>query len=136
MTSVHGIRVTGGSFPAQIWRLFMSSAIGQLEDVDFPEPKDWPEWSDFERGQYARSFGYYTGSGGGGSDDDDEPETTEQAETTNAETTPMAPPAGKPAPPPKPPATTAAPPPPPTTTPPPPPTEAPPIPTEPEITTP
>ena len=40
MTSVHGIAVAGGSFPAQIWRLFMSSAIGQLEPVDFPEPKD------------------------------------------------------------------------------------------------
>ena len=59
MTSVHGIAVAGGTFPAQIWRLFMSSAIGQLEPVDFPEPKDYPEWEDFERGQYARSFGYY-----------------------------------------------------------------------------
>ena len=39
MTSVHGIAVAGGTFPAQIWRLFMSSAIGQLEPVDFPEPK-------------------------------------------------------------------------------------------------
>ena len=38
MTSVHGIPVTGGSFPAQIWRLFMGSAIGQLEPVEFPEP--------------------------------------------------------------------------------------------------
>ncbi len=59
MTNVHGIAVAGGTFPAQIWRLFMSSAIGQLEPVDFPEPKDYPEWKDFERGQYARSFGYY-----------------------------------------------------------------------------
>src|SRR5688572_28656948 len=38
MTSVHGISVAGGTFPAQIWRLFMDSAIGQLEPVDFPEP--------------------------------------------------------------------------------------------------
>jgi penicillin-binding protein 1A len=59
MESVHGISVTGGSFPAQIWRLFMSSAIGQLEPVEFPEPKAEPEWKEFERGQYARSFGYY-----------------------------------------------------------------------------
>ena len=36
MTSVHGISVTGGSFPAQIWRLFMSSAIGQLEPSRLP----------------------------------------------------------------------------------------------------
>ena len=40
MTSVHGISVAGGTFPAQIWRLFMDSAIGQLEPVDFPEPND------------------------------------------------------------------------------------------------
>jgi membrane peptidoglycan carboxypeptidase len=81
MTSVHGISVTGGSFPAQVWRLFMSSAIGGLDDVGFPEPKDWPEWTDFKRGQYARSFGYYPGSGGGSSD-----ETT--TESTPSETTP------------------------------------------------
>ncbi|MGZ8783808.1 MAG: transglycosylase domain-containing protein, partial [Gaiellaceae bacterium] len=64
MVSVHGISVSGGTFPAQIWRLFMSSAIGQLEPVEFPEPEDEPEWVAFERGQYARSFGYYE-------DDDD-----------------------------------------------------------------
>ena len=49
MTSVHGISVAGGTFPAQIWRLFMDSAIGQLEPVDFAEPKDYPEWEEFER---------------------------------------------------------------------------------------
>jgi penicillin-binding protein 1A len=136
MSSVHGIPVTGGSFPAQIWNLFMSSAIGQLEPVDFPEPKDAPEWQDFERGQYARSFGYYR-------DNSDyvapAATTTEQTATTSADTTPMAPPANKPARPPrKPPAKPAPPAPPPATTAPapPPPTEAPPPPTEPEITTP
>ena len=124
MQSVHGIPVTGGSFPAQIWRLFMSSAIGSLEPVDFPEPKDWPEWTDFERGQYARSFGYYSSgsSGGGGA-------TTTEAETTTApakkpDTVPDAPPASRPAP--KPPATTAAAP--PAEPPPAPPTEPPPAP--------
>jgi penicillin-binding protein 1A len=125
MTSVHGISVTGGSFPAQIWRLFMSSAIGGLEDVDFPEPADWPEWQDFERGQYARSFGYYPGSGG--SSDDEETTTTESAPATTTpaptDAVPDAPPASshpKPtttAPPPSPPPT--QPPPPPETTPPP-----------------
>ncbi|MDX6438942.1 MAG: hypothetical protein QOF45_1525 [Gaiellaceae bacterium] len=132
MTSVHGIPVTGGSFPAQIWHLFMSSAIGQLEPVDFPEPKDVPEWKDFERGQYARSFGYYR-------DPNYVAPQTTTAETTSADTTPMAPPANKPAPPPrKPPVKTAPPAPPPTTTAPapPPPTEAPPPPTEPENQTP
>ena len=128
MTSVHGIRVTGGSFPAQIWRLFMSSAIGRLEPVSFPEPKDWPEWKTFERGQYARSFGYY---------DDGSTTTTETTTgevTTAADTTPAPNPKPAPKPAPKPPITTAPPsptaplPPPPTE---PPPTEPPPIPTEP-----
>ena len=134
MESIHGIPVTGGSYPAQIWRLFMSSAIGQLEPEEFPEPKDWPEWVEFERGQYARSFGYYQ-------DDDDtyvppaETEEEEQAE----ETVPDAPPASRPAPPaPKPtpkPTTTPAPAPPPAPVPPPAPTtEPPPPPTEPEAT--
>jgi penicillin-binding protein 1A len=113
MESVHGIPVTGGSFPAQIWRLFMDSAIGQLEDVDFAEPVDWPEWIEFERGQYARSFGYYQ-------DDDytppattEEEEEEEEEEEPAAETTPMAPPASRPPPAPKPtppPATQAPPP--------------------------
>ena len=127
MTSVHGIRVTGGSFPAQIWRLFMSSAIGQLEPESFPEPKDWPEWKTFERGQYARSFGYY---------DDGSTTTTETTTgevTTAADTTPAPNPKPAPKPAPKPPITTAppsptAPLPPPTE---PPPTEPPPTPTEP-----
>ncbi len=52
MENVHGISVAGGTFPAQIWRLFMSAAIGGLEPVSFAEPSDWPEWTDFERGQY------------------------------------------------------------------------------------
>ena len=35
MTSVHGISVAGGTFPAIIWRLFMSEAIGDTPYVDF-----------------------------------------------------------------------------------------------------
>ena len=123
MTSVHGIRVTGGSFPAQIWRLFMSSAIGQLEPESFPEPKDWPEWTTFERGQYARSFGDYDNGNSGYV-----APTTATTETTQpppSKTVPDAPPASRPLP--KPP--------PPTTTPPPPPTTVPPPPTEPPPTT-
>jgi penicillin-binding protein 1A len=128
MTSVHGIAVAGGTFPAQIWRLFMSSAIGQLEPVDFPEPKDYPEWKEFERGQYARSFGYYQ-------DNDYTPPatTTEATETEPTDSVPDAPPASQPPPkqtPTPPPATTAAPPP---TTPPPPPPTTPPATTGPEL---
>ncbi|HUQ22717.1 MAG TPA: transglycosylase domain-containing protein [Gaiellaceae bacterium] len=140
MTSVHGIRVTGGSFPAQIWRLFMSSAIGQLEPVSFPEPKDEPEWKSFERGQYARSFGYssgYSNDSGGSGYVAPAPAATETAEAPAATTVPDAPPASRPAPKPRPtppapstPAPTQPAPPPPTATP--PPTEpTPPPPTEP-----
>ena len=46
-----------------------------MSRVEFPEPKDEPEWKDFERGQYARSFGYYDD----GSSDDVAP-TTESTE--------------------------------------------------------
>jgi penicillin-binding protein 1A len=113
MSSVHGIPVTGGSFPAQIWRLFMSSAIGQLDPAEFPEPKDWPEWKSFERGQYARSFGYYQSSPTYYDDSSDDEEEEEAPPATA--TIPPAPPAHtppKPKPKPKPvppPPTTAAP---------------------------
>jgi len=89
MESVHGIPVTGGSFPAQIWRLFMSSAIGQLEPVEFPEPTVWPEWKSFERGDEGRSFGY----------DDDDGESDDIAPVTpEPTTTEAAPEAVEPAP--------------------------------------
>ena len=103
MTSVHGQQVTGGLYPAQIWQLFMSSAIGQLEPVSFPEPKNWPEWTTFERGEYARSFSYYDD---GGYDDGDSdyvaPQATAPAETAPAKTVPDAPPASRPSPQPRP----------------------------------
>jgi penicillin-binding protein 1A len=109
MENVHGISVAGGTFPAQIWRMFMGTAIGHLPDVGWQEPTKWPVWTDFEQGDEWRSFGY--------SDDDDyeyvappaEEETEEPAETTEP-----------------PPATTEAPP--PATTQPPAPTEPPPPP--------
>jgi penicillin-binding protein 1A len=109
MENVHGISVAGGTFPAQIWRMFMGTAIGHLPDVGWQEPTKWPVWTDFEQGDEWRSFGY--------SDDDDyeyvappaEEETEEPAETTEP-----------------PPATTEAPP--PATTQPPVPTEPPPPP--------
>ncbi len=127
MESVHGISVSGGSFPAQIWRLFMSRAIGHLDELDWKEPTDLPEWSDFEQGQYARSFGYSSDYVAPVAPSDPE---VEEETTTQAPATTEAPP---------PPATTAAPPPPPPTTaapPPPPVTEAPPPPPPPAETTP
>jgi penicillin-binding protein 1A len=39
MTSVHGIRVMGGTFPAQIWQTFMSTALEGEPVRDFTLPK-------------------------------------------------------------------------------------------------
>jgi penicillin-binding protein 1A len=66
MESVHGISVAGGTFPAQIWRLFMSPALENRRAREFALPKQWPVWTDFEQGQYANSSSFYD------SDDDDD----------------------------------------------------------------
>jgi membrane peptidoglycan carboxypeptidase len=51
MRSVHGISVAGGTFPAQIWRSFMTVAKG--DDCDAFRPSvDTPEFSPFY-GEYA-----------------------------------------------------------------------------------
>ena len=44
MKGVGGVNVTGGSFPAQIWKAFMEPATGLLPVVDFglPDPAAWP----------------------------------------------------------------------------------------------
>ncbi|HEY3106968.1 MAG TPA: transglycosylase domain-containing protein [Gaiellaceae bacterium] len=51
MTSVHGIRVAGGTFPATIWRLFMVPAYGAHPPRDWPPPRDPVVWEPFH-GQY------------------------------------------------------------------------------------
>jgi len=56
MESVHGIAVTGGSFPAEIWRIFMDGALEGVPETEFPEPDRWPSWKPFTRGQYALSY--------------------------------------------------------------------------------
>ena len=56
MENVHGIAVTGGSFPAEIWRLFMEPALDGAEPTPFAEPAYWPEWTPFTRGQYALTY--------------------------------------------------------------------------------
>ncbi len=43
MTDVHGISVTGGSFPAQIWAAYMNEALEGIEPRDFLEPAG-SEW--------------------------------------------------------------------------------------------
>jgi penicillin-binding protein 1A len=124
MENVHGISVSGGSFPAQIWRLFMGNAIGHLPSLEWKEPNDWPEWVEFEQSQYARSFEYEPVYVAPAEDEEEEEETTETEPAPP--TTVEEPPATTEPPPP----VTTAPPPPVTTEPPPPPTEPPPPPTE------
>src|SRR5262249_29359871 len=59
MQNVHGIAVSGGSFPAEIWKLYMEQALAKTPVVDFPEPKHWPTWKPFHRGPYALSYDPY-----------------------------------------------------------------------------
>ena len=56
LESVHGIAVTGGSFPAEMWRLFMEPALEGTAAEAFPEPAVWPEWKPFTRGDFALSY--------------------------------------------------------------------------------
>ena len=74
LDSVHGIAVTGGSFPAEMWRLFMEQALEDKEPSEFQEPRFWPVWKPFTRGEYALTY-----------DPSYVPETTE-TETTETET--------------------------------------------------
>ena len=56
MQNVHGIAVSGGSFPAEIWKLYMEQALAKVPAVDFPQPSKWPTWTPFHRGPYALSY--------------------------------------------------------------------------------
>jgi len=56
MSNVHGISVSGGSFPAEIWRLFMEPSLDAIEPSAFPEPSVWPTWEPFTRGEYALTY--------------------------------------------------------------------------------
>jgi penicillin-binding protein 1A len=56
LESVHGIAVTGGSFPAEMWRLFMEPALEGTQVQSFPEPRVWPQWKPFTRGEYALEY--------------------------------------------------------------------------------
>jgi penicillin-binding protein 1A len=65
MTSVHGIAVSGPTFPATIWRLFMERAATYAPfPKEFPTPKTSPVWVTHTL-QYAMSGGYSSGSSGG-----------------------------------------------------------------------
>jgi membrane peptidoglycan carboxypeptidase len=59
MLNVHGIAVSGPTFPAQIWHTFMGTAIGNRPDVPFPPATTQPVWTSW-RGQYEYSGAYGT----------------------------------------------------------------------------
>jgi penicillin-binding protein 1A len=105
MLNVHGTAVSGPTFPAQIWHLYMDTAIGARPDVSFPVAQTQPVWTSW-RGQYQYSgaYGYSTTTPAGTTTSG----TTTASGTTSKTTTPTRPTT---APPPAPPTTTAAPPP-------------------------
>ena len=62
MLSVHGIAVSGPTFPAQIWRTFMEPAVRYAPfPTEFPSPKHEPVWTSHTL-QYATTGGYYSQS--------------------------------------------------------------------------
>jgi penicillin-binding protein 1A len=65
MRSVHGIEVSGPTFPATIWKLFMERASFFARfPKDFPRAKHQPVWISHNL-QYAMSGGYSSSSGSG-----------------------------------------------------------------------
>jgi penicillin-binding protein 1A len=65
MLSVHGIAVSGPTFPATIWRLFMEPAVKYAPvPTAFPVATHAPVWTSHTL-QYAMSGGYSTSSSGG-----------------------------------------------------------------------
>jgi penicillin-binding protein 1A len=58
MTSVHGISVAGGTFPATIWHQLMAAALWKSPALDFPQPKRYPAFISWH-GQWAYAGGGY-----------------------------------------------------------------------------
>jgi penicillin-binding protein 1A len=112
LSEFYGGPVAGGTFPAQIWGLYMREALMYSPPQDWKTPTEWATFEPFS-GQYALS--------GSTSDDEGtyEGSSDEETDTTTTETTEQPPPPAEPPPPPPPPA--AEPPPPPPVEPPPPP---------------
>jgi penicillin-binding protein 1A len=59
MENVHGISVSGGSFPAEIWRRFMEPALAGRPAREFPEPRQPVAFRSWERGSAALSYDPY-----------------------------------------------------------------------------
>ena len=91
MLNVHGIAVTGGSFPAEIWHSYMETSIGNRPDVPFLVPTTQPEWTSWH-GQYQYSGAYGLTSTTGTTSTSTGSTSTSSA-TTRARSTTTAPPA-------------------------------------------
>jgi penicillin-binding protein 1A len=91
MLAVHGIRVTGATFPATIWRLFMQPAFGSDPPGDWPLPTDPVEWKPFH-GQYQYFGAPPAPPSGGKKDEKKDEDTTGSGSTTTTTTTTEAPP--------------------------------------------
>jgi penicillin-binding protein 1A len=66
MRSVHGISVSGPTFPATIWKLFMERAVDYAPyPKEFPAPRTAPVWRTHDL-QYAMEGGYSSDYSGGG----------------------------------------------------------------------
>ncbi len=87
MLSVHGISVAGGTFPAEIWRLFMSGALENTPESQFAEPDHWPTWKPFTRGRYALTYDPYYRSESSTTDDSGATSTSEKPADTGKTST-------------------------------------------------
>jgi penicillin-binding protein 1A len=80
MLSVHGIAVAGGTFPAEIWHDFMSTASPGYRE--FREPNGTPVWQTNYRGQYQYDGSSYYDPYGSSSSSSEESTTTSTTTTT------------------------------------------------------
>jgi penicillin-binding protein 1A len=115
MLDVHGIAVSGPTFPAQIWHSYMETAIGNRPDVPFPPALTQPVWIAWHgQYQYGGAYGLSTTTA---TTTTAASATTAPRSTATAPQTIITPPPATTVVPPPPPATTVAPPPPTDTTP-------------------
>jgi penicillin-binding protein 1A len=56
MENVHGIAVSGGSFPAQVWQRFMARVLRYSPPREWLEPSTEPVWEEFDGFYQYRSF--------------------------------------------------------------------------------
>lgn len=89
MDNVHGIKVQGGTFPAEMWRKFMQAATANFDTGDFPvvDPKDIGAGQTLDL-NYGTSgvISSSTADGGGAQTQTTRPQTT-QPQTTQPQTT-------------------------------------------------